>query len=68
MKTTGQSKLNIYQVCINRTTEICLTADTAISSQKARYVDPMFVQCRPRVVGGGPILNRSWVNASCLLG
>ena len=39
-----------------------------IFSQKARYIDTTFVQSRATVIDSGPILNRLWVNVSCLLG
>ena len=37
-------------------------------TQQTRDIHPRLVQCWTSVVDGGPTLNQSWVNVSCLLG
>ena len=42
--------------------------DVRDTSQQTRHNYPMFDQCWPNVVDGGPTLVEHWVDVSCLLG
>ena len=59
LKTTGKSKLNTYQVCIDRTTESCfLSAIRAFFHRKHDTLTQCSSKVGPQSSNGIPILNR----------